>query len=52
MNGKQAMSLLGLAFKAGKIVSGEEPVLKEIRAGQAKLVLLSKDASSNTSKKC
>ncbi|AEO99240.1 YlxQ family RNA-binding protein [Weizmannia coagulans] len=51
MNGKQAMSLLGLAFKAGKIVSGEEPVLKEIRAGQAKLVLLSKDASSNTSKK-
>ncbi|GER65664.1 putative ribosomal protein YlxQ [Weizmannia acidilactici] len=45
------MSFLGLANRAGKAVSGEELVLKEVRSGRAKLVLLSKDASSNTSKK-
>ncbi|RLQ95924.1 YlxQ family RNA-binding protein [Falsibacillus albus] len=45
------MSLLGLANRARKIISGEELVLKEVKNGRAKLVLLSKDASQNTSKK-
>ena len=45
------MSLLGLAHRAGKVVSGEEPVLREIRNGQAKLVILAKDASRKTAKK-
>ncbi len=45
------MSLLGLANRARKIISGEELVLKEVRNGKAKLVLLSKDASENTRKK-
>lgn len=43
--------LLGLANRARKIISGEELVVKEIRKKQAKLVLLSSDASDNTSKK-
>lgn len=47
----QWMSLLGLANRARKIISGEELTVKEIRSGKAKLVLLSKDASSNTHKK-
>ena len=47
----QWMSLLGLANRARKIISGEELTVKEIRNGKAKLVLLSKDASSNTHKK-
>ena len=47
----KAMSLLGLANRARKIISGEELVLKEIKSGRAKLVLLSKDASQNTSKR-
>ncbi|WP_243386903.1 YlxQ family RNA-binding protein [Bacillus kexueae] len=42
---------LGLANRARKIISGEELVIKEVRNGRAKLVLLSKDASNNTSKK-
>ncbi len=45
------MSLLGLATRAGKVISGEELVVKEIRNSKAKLVLLSEDASANTKKK-
>ncbi|MCH1623743.1 YlxQ family RNA-binding protein [Fredinandcohnia quinoae] len=51
MNNNRWMSLLGLANRARKVVSGEELVIKEIRNGNAKLVLLSEDASSNTAKK-
>ncbi|MBM4763926.1 YlxQ family RNA-binding protein [Bacillus sp. B15-48] len=47
----QWMSLLGLANRARKIISGEELTVKEIRNGRAKLVILSKDASPNTQKK-
>lgn len=45
------ISLLGLANRARKIISGEELVVKEIRKQNAKLVLLSSDASTNTTKK-
>lgn len=45
------MSLLGLATRAGKVISGEELVVKEIRSGNAKLILLAEDASDNTTKK-
>lgn len=48
---KEWMPLLGLAHRAGKVVSGEEPVVREIQNGRAKLVILAKDASHNTSKK-
>ncbi|MEH7344843.1 YlxQ family RNA-binding protein [Bacillus sp. JJ1532] len=51
MNANQWMSLLGLANRARKITSGEELTIKEIRNGKAKLILLSADASVNTTKK-
>ncbi|MEH7301868.1 YlxQ family RNA-binding protein [Neobacillus drentensis] len=51
MKQNQWMSLLGLANRARKIISGEELALKEIRNGKAKLVLLAADASANTTKK-
>lgn len=51
MNQAQWMSLLGLANRARKVISGEELVVKEIRNGRAKLVILSQDASHNTTKK-
>ncbi|WP_408011005.1 YlxQ family RNA-binding protein [Pseudalkalibacillus sp. A8] len=44
-------SLLGLANRAGKCVSGEELVVKEIRQQRAKMILLAEDASANTRKK-
>ena len=51
MKQEQWMSLLGLAYRARKVISGEELVIKEIRSRRAKVVLLSKDVSSNTEKK-
>ncbi|MCC3357431.1 YlxQ family RNA-binding protein [Bacillus sp. REN16] len=51
MENKEWTSLLGLANRARKVISGEELVVKEIRNGNAKLVLLSEDASANTTKK-
>ncbi|GIN18909.1 MAG TPA: hypothetical protein DEO65_11425 [Bacillus bacterium] len=51
MKKEKWMSLLGLANRARKVVSGEEPVIKEVRSGGAMLVILAKDASKNTSKK-
>ncbi|KAB7668679.1 YlxQ family RNA-binding protein [Bacillus sp. B1-b2] len=51
MNENKWMSLLGLANRARKIISGEELSVKEIRSGNAKLILLSEDASHNTTKK-
>jgi len=51
MAGAKTLSHLGLAMRAGKLVSGEETVLKAIRSGEAKLVVMAEDASDNTGKK-
>lgn len=51
MTQSKALSRLGLAMRAGKLATGEETVLKAIRAGEAKLVLLARDAAENTGKK-
>ena len=42
------LSLLGLAKKAGRLVSGEEPVGGAARAHDARLILLASDAAENT----
>lgn len=47
----KALSGLGLAMRAGKLVTGDEIVLKAIRSAEAKLVILAGDASANTQKK-
>lgn len=44
-------NLLGIAASARQIVSGEEQVVKEVRTNKAKIVILSNDASQNTTKK-
>ncbi|WLR43505.1 YlxQ family RNA-binding protein [Bacillus carboniphilus] len=51
MSNKKWMSLLGLAYRANKVISGEELVIQQVRNGRAHLVLLSNDASQNTRKK-
>ncbi len=43
-------SMMGLATKAGKTVSGEFSVEKAIRENKAKLVVVSREASENTKK--
>jgi len=44
-------SYLGLARRAGQIVSGEQAVAGGLKRGQVFLVLISQDASSNTNRK-
>ena len=51
MNKQQVANLLGLAQRAGRIISGEELVVKAIQEGKAKLVFLANDAAPNLSKK-
>jgi len=45
------LSSLGLAMRAGKLVAGDDAVMKAIRSGEAKLVVLAEDASANAQKK-
>ncbi|MCE5168099.1 ribosomal L7Ae/L30e/S12e/Gadd45 family protein [Paenibacillus profundus] len=45
------MSQLGLSRRAGKLVTGDENVMKAIRSKQARLVFVAGDASENTKKK-
>jgi ribosomal protein L7Ae-like RNA K-turn-binding protein len=44
-------SMIGLASKAGKLVSGEDAVRNSIRSGKVKLTILAEDASDNTKKR-
>ncbi len=45
------LSLLGLAMKSGNLVSGEFMTEKAVKSGKAYLVLISGEASANTTKK-
>jgi ribosomal protein L7Ae-like RNA K-turn-binding protein len=47
----KVVQYLGLAQRAGKMVTGEELVIQAIRHKQVKLVVLAGDASDNTRKK-
>ena len=51
MNKQKISNLLGLAQRAGKLISGEELVIKAIQEEKAQLVFLAKDAASNLTKK-
>ena len=47
----KVLSLIGLAMKAGKCVSGEAMTESETKSGKAKFVIVAGDASENTKKK-
>jgi len=51
LNKQQVANLLGLAQRAGRIISGEELVVKAIQEGKARLIFLANDAAPNLSKK-
>lgn len=46
----KALSMLGIAMKAGKVASGETACENAIKNGTAQLVILANDASDNTRK--
>lgn len=45
------MNIVGLAYRAGKCIIGEEKVIHAIRSKQAKLVLIAEDCGPSTLKK-
>ncbi len=50
-NMQKILNLLGLAQRAGRLISGEDLVVEAIQKGQAKLVFLAHDAAANLTKK-
>lgn len=49
-NNNQIHSLLGIAMRAGKLVSGEDATLLDLKKGKLNLVIVAEDASNNTKK--
>lgn len=45
------LGLLGLALRAGKLAVGEEPVYAALRAGEAGVVFVARDAAEHTLRK-
>ncbi len=48
INNTKLCGLIGIATKAGKIVSGTDACLEEIKKGKVSLVLLASDSSDRT----
>jgi ribosomal protein L7Ae-like RNA K-turn-binding protein len=48
---KKIYQMLGMAARARMLIMGEDLVVREIRSGNARLVIVSEDASKNTMKK-
>jgi len=46
----KAERLLGLATRAGKVITGAELCEKAVKSGKAKLIILTKETSKNTKK--
>lgn len=51
MNADPVLSMVGIAMKAGKAVSGEYKTENAVKTGKAYLAIIAKDASENTKKK-
>lgn len=51
MKQDRVLSLVGLATKAGRTVSGEFMTEREVKTGRAALVIVAEDSSENTKKK-
>ena len=49
-NRKRLLSLIGLATRARKVVSGEFSTEKSVKSGRSCLVIVSEEASANTRK--
>lgn len=51
MNKPKLLSLLGLAMRAGKLVTGEGLTITDIRKNKTNIVFVASNASDNTKKK-
>lgn len=51
MDKQKILNLLGLAMRAGKLVTGEELTVKDIQANKTKFLFIAADTGINTKKK-
>ncbi|MFV0559771.1 MAG: YlxQ-related RNA-binding protein [Enterococcus sp.] len=51
VNRQKVLNLIGLAMRAGKVVTGEGLTVADIRKNKAEFVFVASDASENTRKK-
>lgn len=51
INNNKVLSLLGLAKRANKVVTGQDIVLKNVRNNKVNLVFVASDSGKNTLKK-
>ena len=49
-NMQKIHSLLGIAMRAGKLVSGDDGTMIDLKKGKLNLVIVAEDASNNTKK--
>ena len=49
-NMQKIHSLLGIAMRAGNLVSGEDGTMIDLKKGKLNLVIIAEDASNNTKK--
>jgi len=45
---RDILRFIGLAMRAGKVVSGYDASMAELKAGRGELIIISKDISTNT----
>ncbi|MEA4962719.1 putative ribosomal protein YlxQ [bioreactor metagenome] len=50
-NRKKVQSMIGMAYKAGRVISGEDPVRFALKKNNIKLLIIAEDASENTKKR-
>ncbi|MDE7525534.1 ribosomal L7Ae/L30e/S12e/Gadd45 family protein, partial [Streptococcus agalactiae] len=50
-NSEKVLNLIGLAQRAGRLITGEELVIKAIQNQQVSLIFLANDAGPNLTKK-
>ncbi|MCF6514951.1 YlxQ-related RNA-binding protein [Lactobacillus sp. S2-2] len=51
INYNKILNLLGISKRAGKIITGEDLILKAIRNNEVKLLFIANDAGKSTAKK-
>lgn len=50
-NRKKVQSMIGMAYNAGRVISGEDPVKFALKKNNIKLLIITEDASDNTKKR-
>lgn len=48
---EKVLAMIGMAYKAKKVISGDETLKKSIKENKIKLLIIAEDASENTKKR-